>query len=115
MTEHIPPLPSSVSISTPSPAIDTPRLPRFALGQVVGTPGALALLNERGVNGITLLQRHVNGDWGSICAADAASNEEALKFGSRLLSSYPLPGGGVIWIITEADRSSTTLLMPSEY
>lgn len=123
MTEHLQPLASSASTSAlpsaptsaPCPVTDTPRLPRFALGQVLATPGALALLSERGVQGITLLQRHVNGDWGAICAADAASNEEALQYGSRLLSSYTLPGGGVIWIITEADRSATTLLMPREY
>lgn len=89
--------------------------PRFSLGQTVATPGALALLTQHGINPLTLLQRHVRGDWGSICAKDAASNEEALQCGARLLSSYVLPCGGVIWLITEADRSVTTALLPEEY
>lgn len=103
----------------PAPATQAPAVapggPRFPLGRTLATPGALALLAERNLDGISLLQRHVRGDWGSICAEDAASNEEALQCGARLMSSYEIPGGGVIWIITEADRAATTLLLPQEY
>lgn len=103
----------------PAPATQAPPAapsgPRFPLGRTLATPGALALLAERNLDGISLLQRHVRGDWGSICAEDAASNEEALQCGARLMSSYEIPGGGVIWIITEADRAATTLLLPQEY
>lgn len=95
------------------------RAPLFELGRVVATPGALALLAQHGVEPLSLLQRHVSGDWGTVSNADARANDEAVHGGTRLLSSYPLMGntGGdsVIWTITEADRSSTTLLKPSEY
>lgn len=90
-------------------------LQRFQLGQLLSTPGALKLMQDSHVDPMSLLQRHVRGDWGAICAEDAASNEEALTCGARLLSSYLMPGGGVIWIITEADRSATTCLRPDEY
>ena len=91
------------------------ELPRFPLGQLLSTPGALQLLHDCNVDPLSLLARHVRGDWGTICAEDAQSNEEALQWGDRLLSSYVLPGGGVIWVITEADRSVTTCLRPDEY
>ena len=91
------------------------NLPRFPLGQLLATPGALSLMHDNDVDPSTLLQRHARGDWGTVCAEDAQSNEEALVCGDRLLSSYLLPGGGVIWIITEADRSATTCLRPDEY
>lgn len=90
-------------------------LPRFPLGQLLSTPGALKLMQDNDVDPMTLLQRHVRGDWGMICAEDSQANEEALICGARLLSSYLLPGAGVIWIITEADRSVTTCLRPDEY
>ncbi|MES2879541.1 MAG: type I restriction endonuclease subunit M [Pseudomonadota bacterium] len=89
--------------------------PRFALGQLLSTPGALQLMQDNDVEPMALLQRHVQGDWGTVCAQDAQSNEEALACGARVMSSYLLPGGGVIWIITEADRSTTTCLRPDEY
>lgn len=87
---------------------------RFALGRVVATPGALNLLHENGVTPTGLLQRHQQGDWGDVCPDDANVNEEALRMGFRLLSSYPV-GQQKVWIITEADRSVTTLLLPEEY
>ena len=89
--------------------------PRFPLGQLLTTPGALKLMQDNDVDPMSLLQRHVRGDWGLICAEDAQANEEALICGARLLSSYLLPGAGVIWIITESDRSVTTCLRPDEY
>lgn len=89
---------------------------RFELGQVVATPGALKALEASGVSAHRLLWRHVTGDWGDLDDHDRAANERALLTGERLLSSYNLPGTDErIWIITEWDRSATTLLLPDEY
>lgn len=87
---------------------------RFPLGQIVATPGALELLDRAAVNASDLLQRHQRGDWGNVPPEDVAENEYAIVNGLRILSSYPL-GECRIWIITEADRSVTTLLLPEEY
>jgi len=87
---------------------------RFDLGQIVATPGALELLERAGVNPLTLVRRHVTGDWGEVPPEDARENEFSVENGYRILSSYTV-GGEKIWIITEADRSATTLLLPSEY
>lgn len=89
--------------------------PLFALGQVVATPGALALLEETKTDGFVLMHRHKNGDWGCVPPEDAEANEEALVTHCRILSSYLLNSTDKLWIITEADRSSTTLLLPDEY
>ena len=86
----------------------------FPLGQIVATPGALALLDREAVNAGDLIQRHQSGDWGSVPPEDAEENELSVVNGYRILSSY-LIGKEKIWIITEADRSSTTLLLPEEY
>jgi len=89
---------------------------RFELGNVVATPGALDALEEAGLTPIHLIERHVRGDWGNLSDDDKAENELSLKQGFRLLSSYELPGSAQkVWVITEADRSTTTLLLPSEY
>jgi len=85
------------------------------LGAIVATPGALELLKEVSVRPEVLLQRHVNRDWGELSPEDAEENELSLREGFRLLSAYRLRGEEKIWVITEADRSSTTLLLPSEY
>ena len=85
---------------------------RFELGRVVATPGALDLLARWDLD--DLLRRHHRGDWGEMDAHDRRANERALRDGARLLSSYPV-GDGKVWIITEADRSSTCVLLPSEY
>lgn len=87
---------------------------RFQLGRVLATPGALAVLERVEVTPSSLLRRHVRGDWGDLCPEDRQANEEALKVGSRLLSSYKVADDKV-WVITEADRSATTLLLPEEY
>lgn len=86
---------------------------RFRLGKLVGTPGAL----ERVPNGEMLraLGRHAVGDWGNVCSEDAEANEAAVNERARLLSSYATGGGVRFWIITEADRSLTTVLLPEEY
>jgi len=88
---------------------------KFPLGQVVATPGALAALQATGQNPVPFLQRHAQGDWGELAADDVQENEFALTYGLRLLSAYSLKDGTRIWIITEADRSATTILLPSEY
>jgi hypothetical protein len=87
---------------------------RFNLGHLVATPGALELLERLAVNEVELLQRHQRGDWGTVPAEDAIENENSIVNGNRILSSYQL-GDERIWIITEADRSATTLLLPEEY
>lgn len=86
----------------------------FPLGVVVATPGALEIIAKQAVNATLLLQRHQSGDWGSIPEEDAAENQASVTNGNRILSSYPV-GNDQIWIITEADRRRTTLLLPSEY
>lgn len=86
----------------------------FPLGQIVSTPGALALLDQMAVNAYELIQRHQHGDWGNVPPEDAAENENAILNGNRILSSYEL-GNKQIWILTERDRSATTLLLPEEY
>ncbi|SMF97237.1 hypothetical protein SAMN02949497_4657 [Methylomagnum ishizawai] len=89
--------------------------PLFPLGQVVATPNALAVLAGHGVDPASLLDRHVKGDWGVLPPEDAKANNAALRHGERLLSSYPLADGVKVWIITEWDRSVTTILMPDDY
>lgn len=93
----------------------TPSVPpRFALGQVVATPAVLEHLERHGINASEYLNRHVRGDWGDVSPEDAAQNEFAVLRRLRLLSSYAIAGERV-WVITEADRSSTCLLYPCEY
>jgi hypothetical protein len=87
---------------------------RFPIGQLVATPSALRLLELHGILPLRLIARHIHGDWGNVPPEDAALNNEALKYGSRILSSYQV-GNERVWIITEADRSSTTILLPDEY
>ena len=90
--------------------------PLFDLGRVVATPGAMALLTSAGENPARLLERHASGDLGEVPPEDARENERSLKYGWRVMSSYPVSDAGErVWIITEADRSSTCLLLPSEY
>ena len=88
--------------------------PRFALGHLVATPGALSLARQHGVDVFALLCRHRAGAWGSVCPEDAHLNELALKHGARILSAHHTTGGP-LWILTEGDRSATTVLLPDEY
>ena len=90
------------------------RLP-LSLGTVVATPGALEAFKTANEIPLQLLIRHSRGDWGDVCEEDRAANDEAVREGYRVLSSYKLSNGEKIWIITEWDRSVTTLLLPSEY
>jgi hypothetical protein len=88
---------------------------KFEMGQIVATPGALAALEESSEQPVTFFARHLSGDWGDLSDDDRKENEFSLLHGFRLLSSYHLHSGTKIWIITEADRSSTTILLPDEY
>ncbi len=85
----------------------------FNPGTIVATPGVLEMV-EQGLHLNSYLHRHSSGDWGELCPEDITENNFSLTNGYRLLSSYSTPFGK-LWIITEADRSATTLLLPSEY
>ena len=87
----------------------------FPLGRVLATPGALRAFEEAQETPLPYLSRHLQGEWGDLDPEDSAANERALTGGSRLLSAYQLRSGTRVWIITEADRSSTTILLPDEY
>jgi len=89
------------------------NVPKFRAGQIVATPGALDALTQSDIR--NSLKRHLLGDWGNVGEEDKKENELSLKEGFRLLSSYLSDGGTKFWIITEADRSSTTILLPDEY
>lgn len=88
--------------------------PLFQLGECVATPGALEALQAAGQSA-EFLSRHATGDWGDVCEEDRQANDDALKYGARLLSSYKTNQGVKLWVITEADRSSTCILLPEEY
>ncbi|WP_141106990.1 hypothetical protein [Herbaspirillum aquaticum] len=87
---------------------------RFDLGMLLSTQGADALLRSVNHSPLQYLARHRRGDWGDISSDDIQANESALQLGGRILSAYKI-GEHRLWVITEADRSSTTLLLPSEY
>ena len=87
--------------------------PKFSLGQIVATPNALNSVPDNEIK--AALQRHVRGDWGNLDEEDKQANEDALHRGSRLLSSYLTIQNVKFWIITEADRSVTTVLLPEDY
>ena len=88
---------------------------RFPLGQTYITPGAEEALMIAGQTGIEFLRRHMSNDWGELSDEDVRENELSLKEGFRLMSAYRTAKGQKLWIITEADRSSTTILLPDEY
>jgi hypothetical protein len=93
----------------------------FEPGRIVATPGALGACSTAYLT--TCLRRHLRGDWGCVCDEDKATNAQALEDGDRILSAYPIDpgqpsaghGANTLWIITEADRSVTTFLLPEEY
>jgi len=88
---------------------------RFPLGQIVATPGALAAFERNGQQPIEFLTRHVTGDWGDLDEEDKRANDHAVTHGERVLSAYSLGDRTKIWVITEADRASTAMLLPEEY
>ena len=87
----------------------------FPLGRIVATPGALRALERSSQSAAIFLTRHAARDWGELDREDIRENEYSLAHGFRLLSSYTTAAGEKLWIITEADRSATTLLLPEEY
>jgi hypothetical protein len=95
--------------------------PKFNLGQIVITQGALAALKDSNESALPFLQRHASGDWGDICEEDKKLNDEAIAHEGdldrqqRVLSAYVTAKNEKIWIITEWDRSVTTILLPDEY
>lgn len=86
---------------------------RFPLGQLVATPGAIEAVPRHEM--LQAVFRHASGDWGNCCPEDAELNDAAVEDGTRILSVYETAAGAKFWIITEADRSSTCVLLPDEY
>lgn len=89
-----------------------PRV-RVVLGRVVATPGLLEVVDNGTL--ARALARHASGDWGLVGVEDAAANDDAVRHGDRILSVYESAAGFRFWLITEADRSATTALLPAEY
>jgi len=85
----------------------------FPMGQLLATPAALEAVSDEEF--IEAVDRHLRGDWGDVCEADRRSNNDALKCGARLFSVYHTKSEQKFWIITEADRSATTVLLPDDY
>ncbi|WP_253252288.1 hypothetical protein, partial [Comamonas thiooxydans] len=111
-------LPVRCAVLNPTPARLThlPSLPHLRPAFMQQRPpGALELLETHQLTALPFVLRHVSGDWGDICAEDRQSNADALQYGYRLMSVYVISKAERLWIITEADRSSTTLLLPEEY
>lgn len=102
--------PSSATL----PAAKDRNRPLFVLGRIVATPAVLKHFADHGILPDPYIRRHVRGDWGEVPAEDALENDFSVANGLRLLSAYEICGKRV-WIITEADRSATTVLFPSEY
>jgi hypothetical protein len=89
---------------------------QLRLGQLVATPAAIEAMARAGQDPAQLLARHRSGDWGEVDAEDAAANDRAVKQGERVVSAYRLLADGTrVWVITEADRSSTCILLPNDY
>jgi hypothetical protein len=88
---------------------------KFDLGQTLATPGAVEAMARADHIAPEFLLRHKHGDWGELCAEDRRENERALRQGSRLLSAYRTRDDAKLWVITEWDRSATTMLLPEEY
>ena len=89
--------------------------PKFPFGQLVATPGVLRAFEVAGESPLAYLNRHLSGDWGEVDEHHRAENEYSLQHDLRLLSAFSLSSGERVWIVTEADRSSTCILLPEEY
>ncbi len=92
---------------TPSGSVKVP------LGRIVATPAALGAVSQPDI--VAALRRHAVGDWGDVTPDDRAANDDALKSGERILSVYQSATGTTFWVLTEADRSVTTVLLPDDY
>ena len=101
-------------VTATQPAADQRPQALFPLGRLLMTDGVSRLVETGQVNPLALLCKHASGDWGDLCTGDRMQNDRSLK-GGRLLSVYKLSVHLTIWVITEWDRSVTTLLLPSEY
>lgn len=88
---------------------------KFELGQIAATPGALKAISDAAQTPMEFILRHSAGDWGVVDEHDRQENEDSVTRGFRILSVYILNTGEKIWIITEADRSATTILLPEDY
>jgi hypothetical protein len=104
---------TNLSISTSTRT--TAGAARFPLGQTFITPGAQEAIREAGQLPLEFLKRHQSGDWGDFCGEDKRENEFSIANGFRILSKYRTTEGEALYIITESDRSATTILLPSEY
>jgi hypothetical protein len=94
--------------------------PKFCLGQIVTTPGAISAMEESGQTADFFLNRHISADWGEVGPEDWQLNDEAVKDGSRILSAYRTLKGTKLWVISDAaddkgHRAATTILLPEEY
>ena len=117
-TEPLPPMPgTTLEHLRPDQICDEPPA-LFSLGHVVATPAALALIQERGASVHQLLTRHQTGDWHELCREDRDTNWQAALGDARVLSAFNIGSADqpvMIWIITEWDRSVTTILRPQDY
>lgn len=107
----MPPIQNQSAQPTSQPAVK----PLFAIGRLVATPGAIGMLHQRKLSPFHFVSRHLRGDWGDLDGEDKRENQSALANGTRIFSSYQIDEKTKLWIITEADRSATTLLLPEEY
>ena len=89
--------------------------PTFALGHLVATPGALRALVDAGQDPMEFIRRHQSGDWGDVDDEDKRENDFSVTHGFRILNAYRTAQGIKIWVLTEANRSATTILLPEEY
>ena len=102
-------------VTTADNSTATKGVNRFQLGQVLLTPGAIEALGEAGQMPHEFLRRHQSGDWGDLCEADKRENEFSINRALRILSKYHTAKGAALYVITEADRTVTTILRPAEY
>lgn len=105
----------SANLNTTANAETTAGAARFALGQTLITPGAQEAIREAGQLPLEFLMRHQSGDWGDLCGEDKQENEFSIGNDFRILSKYHTTEGTALYVITEADRSATTILLPNEY
>ena len=102
--------------TNPNPFASSGRqVPLFPLGRLVATPGAIDAMAKAGHDPLDFLSRHRVGDWGDVDEEDWKANDAAIVEGGRMLSAYTMKDGVRLWAITEADRSSTCILLPEEY
>jgi len=97
------------------PFVPSPAPPRLRLGRLLATPAAMEALQEAGVSIFGLINRHARGDWGDVPEEDRLHNNLAAITSQRVLSGYLLPNRQMVWVVTEWDRSVTTVLLPSDY